>query len=101
MARRPEDYRLSRRAEADLESIYDYTLAIWSRTQADKYYGELAEGFEELVSGRRKGRDAGLGAGIMKSQTGSHVVFYRLSANGIDILRVLHQSMDAERHFKP
>jgi plasmid stabilization system protein ParE len=37
MAGRPERYRLSRRAEADLEAIYDYAVERRSKSQADRY----------------------------------------------------------------
>jgi plasmid stabilization system protein ParE len=34
-------FRFSRRAEADLLSIGDYTLRTWGKTQAAHYIGEL------------------------------------------------------------
>ena len=34
-------FRFSRRAEADLLSIADYTLRTWGEAQADRYIGEL------------------------------------------------------------
>jgi plasmid stabilization system protein ParE len=30
---------------------------------------------------------------------GSHFVFYRITAEGIDVVRILHQRMDFEQHF--
>ncbi len=31
--------------------------------------------------------------------SGSHVLFYRHTADGIDIVRILHERMDYERHI--
>ena len=100
MAGRLRGYRLSRRAEADLESIYDYTRENWSKKQADKYYGELIAGFEDLLSGRRIGRDAELGHGVLKLPVGSHMVFYQAVEGKIDIIRILHRAMDVSRHLR-
>jgi toxin ParE1/3/4 len=34
-----------------------------------------------------------------KLSSGSHVLFYRLIAGGIDIVRILHERMDYDRHI--
>jgi toxin ParE1/3/4 len=31
--------------------------------------------------------------------SGSHVLFYRQTADGIDVVRILHERMDYERHI--
>jgi toxin ParE1/3/4 len=38
-------------------------------------------------------------AGYFKIPCGSHVLFYRLSPDGIDVVRILHERMDFERHI--
>jgi toxin ParE1/3/4 len=38
-------------------------------------------------------------AGYWKIPSGSHVLFYRLTADGIDVVRILHERMDFERHI--
>jgi len=38
-------------------------------------------------------------AGYRKIPSGSHVLFYRLIDNGIDVVRILHERMDYERHI--
>jgi toxin ParE1/3/4 len=101
MARPPSAYRLSRLAYVDLESIYDYTRQTWSARQADKYYAQLVAEFSALADGSKRGRDAELGQGVMRALVGSHVIFYQVSDSRIDIIRILHEAMDAPRHFKP
>lgn len=34
-----------------------------------------------------------------RSTAGSHVIFYRLTQGGIDIVRILHGSVDFEQHL--
>jgi plasmid stabilization system protein ParE len=38
-------------------------------------------------------------AGYYKISCGSHLPFYRLIAEGIDIVRILHERMDFARHI--
>ena len=37
--------------------------------------------------------------GYHKIPCGSHVLFYRLTAEGIDVVRILHERMHFERHI--
>jgi plasmid stabilization system protein ParE len=51
MARKFKSDRLSRQAEADLESIYTYTVEQGSVDQANRYAGELRAAILGLVDG--------------------------------------------------
>jgi toxin ParE1/3/4 len=42
-----------------------------------------------------------IGGDYLKLRVGSHLVFFRNRDGGVDIIRVLHQSMDVGRHLKP
>ncbi len=37
--------------------------------------------------------------GYVKFAVGSHLVFYRLTDTNLDVMRILHVKMDAERHL--
>lgn len=37
--------------------------------------------------------------GYRKYPSGSHALFYRLTDDGIDVVRILHERMDYERHI--
>jgi toxin ParE1/3/4 len=37
--------------------------------------------------------------GYLKRQAGSHVLFYRLDGQTVDVVRILHQRMDFGRHL--
>lgn len=91
--------RLSPRAEADLEEIWFYTSENWSEEQADRYHAEIVMAFEGLVRGTKKGRRVDVREGYFKYAVGSHFVYYRLSDATVDVVRILHQRMDVERHL--
>lgn len=99
MPGKPRQLRLSPRAEADLEDIWVYTRRRWSLAQAESYHGDLVNVMEQLVAGKREGRRCDIREGYFKCPAGSHVIFYRLSGRNLDVIRILHQRMDVERHL--
>jgi plasmid stabilization system protein ParE len=40
------------------------------------------------------------GRGYLRYKSGSHTIFYRATGRGIYVVRVLHQSMNHERHLR-
>ena len=92
-------YRLSPLAESDLEDIWLYTVERWSVTQADSYHADIIEAIKKLASGERKGRRVDVRDGYQKYTVGRHFVFFCLSDIDVDVIRILHQSMDVERHL--
>lgn len=92
-------YRLSPLAEADLEEIWLYTLRHWSIEQADSYHKSLVAAFEGLAANKKYGRDANVLPGYQKYLCGAHVIYFINCADQIDIIRVLHQKQDVERHL--
>lgn len=99
MARKRRAYGLSPLAEADLEGIWFYTFKQWSTEQADSYHARIVDTFEGLAAGTKRGRPVDIRDGYFKYAIGSHLIFYRESETGIDVIRVLHQRMDVERHL--
>jgi len=92
-------YRLSPLALADLEMIWSWTAQRWSVEQAESYHAALVAAFEGLARGAKKGRPVDIRAGYCKYAVGAHLVFYRQSSAGIDVIRILHQRMDVDRHL--
>lgn len=89
-------YFLSKKAKMDIEEIWEYTFREWSKTQAEKYYRLLIEEFQYISENSQLGLDythiiPDLKAKIFKR----HLIFYREIGNkNIEIIRILHQSMD-------
>lgn len=99
MVNKPSPYRLTPRAETDLEEIWVYTFKTWSMAQADRYHNDIVEVFEGLSAGRLNGRPVDVRDGYLKYPAGAHMVFYRLTDDALVIVRVLHKRMDVERHL--
>lgn len=92
-------YRLYPLALADLEDIWSCTVSRWSLEQAESYHAAIVAAFEGLSIGSKQGRPSDVREGYFKYAVGSHLVFYRRSEAGIDIVRILHQRMDVARHL--
>ena len=93
-------FRLAKKAKADLESIWLYGLETWSLNQADAYVAKLHEKFEFLAQWPSAGRHAAtLRSGYFRFEFQSHTIFYKSDKNGIIIIRILHEKMDAARHL--
>jgi toxin ParE1/3/4 len=93
-------YVFSPRALADLEEIWEYTQNRWDADQAERYSLILRQGIEQLASDPRRGRPCDhIRPGYRRYAVGSHVVFFRVVEERMHIVRVLHQSMDFERHL--
>ena len=86
-------------AEADLEDIWDYTAETWSAEQAEIYTNDIINVFEELAEGQKKGRAVEIREGYLKALVGRHAIYFQVRSDAIAIIRILHQSMDVERHL--
>ena len=88
------------RAEQDLIDIWLYSLERWGETQADDYLDELNHGIQSLRDNPEIGWDCGhVRPGHRCYAISRHRVFYRLTETTIEIIRVLHESMDVDRHL--
>ena len=91
---------VSPRAQVDLEKIWNYTAARWSDQQAEGYIREIWQAIEVVAADPRKGRACDdVRAGYRKHLVGAHVLFFREIDAGIDVVRILHQRIDFERHM--
>lgn len=101
--------RLSRAAEGDFSEIVAWTATHFGDVQAQKYAEVLTLSITALHDGPDvigvKNRDD-IGHGLKSlhvarmGRKGSHFVIFRVAAdNTIDVLRVLHESMDLPRHL--
>lgn len=91
--------RLTASAGRDLQTIADYTNRTWGAAQKSKYLSELKATLTDLTTTPEIGtpRDD-LQMGLRTHPAGRHIIFYRLSPTHITILRILHKSMEPERH---
>ncbi|MDP2409781.1 MAG: type II toxin-antitoxin system RelE/ParE family toxin [Pseudolabrys sp.] len=93
-------YALTPRARADLKAIWTYTADHWSIEQADRYAGLLHHAMEIVAAEPRRWRPCDdIRDSYFKYAAGSHVLFFRRGESGIVVVRILHRSMDFERHL--
>jgi toxin ParE1/3/4 len=87
-------------ADADLVGIWHYTAEEWGVERADRYVTEIRKRIEGLTTGATASRSADdVRKGLRRAISGRHVVFFRESGARIEVVRVLHQSMDVGRWF--
>ena len=93
-------YVLSPRAQADIDDIWDYTADRWNEDQAQRYIADIRRAIETVARDPPRGRPCDhIRRGYRKFSVNTHVVFFRAVATGIEVVRVLHQSMDFGRHL--
>ena len=94
-------YALSPAARADVEEIWDYTIRNWGEAQAERYTRHIHDACEALGNGTLSGRSAeDIRAGYRKAAVGSHVIFYRVCGDVVEVVRILHRSMDVGLHIQ-
>ena len=92
-------YRLSKQAEQDLEDIWVY-LAQQDEILADKQVAQILDRFPRLAQFPDMGRQRDNLLPSLKSfPLKPYIVFYTKISDGIEILRILHQSRDIESLF--
>lgn len=85
-------------AAADIDDIWDYTADRWGADQADNYTDVIRDACHALAKGTKQGRPSVL-PGFQKYLCGSHVVYFLDYADHLNVIRILHQRQDAERHL--
>jgi toxin ParE1/3/4 len=88
-------FRLTPRAAADLDEIADYTMEEWEAAQMGDYLRSLNQRFEWLAQNPLAGRERNdVHPGYRSFPEGSHVIFYIVSDENVDIIGIPHKSMD-------
>ena len=94
-------FLLSEKALEDLKSIGRYTLKSWGREQRNIYLSKLDESFYLLAERPQLGsaRDD-IRNGYRVYHVRRHLIFYRQKPTEIEIIRIMHDSMDVETHLR-
>jgi len=94
------DYRLTPRAAEDLDAIADYTMVTWGLDQLERYLQLLNDRFEWLARNPLAGRERNdVHRGYRSFPEGSHVIFYIVSGDHVDVIGIPHKSMDIGPHL--
>ncbi len=92
--------RLSRKAEADLESLIEYTVERFGIRQARIYCESIFRAFDLLCESPNLGTNQGHILPNMRRLTHeSHGIYYRVDGNDVVIVRILGPGQDPTRNF--
>ena len=93
-------YRLSNKASTDLDSVLDYSIINFGAKVMLKYHKSLRKCFETLDENPDLGTEIEhIFPDYLCFEHRSHLMFYKKTNLDILIMRILHKSMDASRHF--
>jgi toxin ParE1/3/4 len=94
------EYRLTPRAKRDLQDIWHYTHQQWSLEQAGRYLNALTAAFEELSKAPKSAPACEhIRTGYRRLRVERHLIYFRITLDGIVIIRILHERMDGSRHL--
>ena len=100
MATEKAEYRLAPKAREDMEAVWLYSLAQWGGQQTGRYIDDLTEAFAFLARSPKAGTACDhIRQGYRRYPVIRHVVYYRATGYGIEVMRVLHDRMLAARHL--
>ena len=91
---------LSPKSLKDMDSVWQYTYDNWGKKQADTYHSGLRNKLYKLHKQYKKGKavNSALYDCYFISYK-SHYIFYKLDADKITVIRILHKKMDYIRHL--
>ena len=94
-------YRLSAKADADIDAIYEYSILNFGLATASTYVDELFARFDLLAKNPGWGNDyTHIVPGLRRYEHTSHSIYYtRLDTGDVLIIRVLGGRQDPARHF--
>jgi toxin ParE1/3/4 len=87
-------------ARADLAAIRRYSLRTWGPHQTSRYLDALRDTMKGLAQGSVVSRPrSDLRPAILMATSGRHSIFFESDESRILVIRVLHDSMDYQRHL--
>lgn len=83
-------YRLSNRALADLERLYEYGVETFGRQQADHYYDGLIVKLKDIADNPDRGMSIDdIHPGLRRAVYNRHSIYYLPSSDSVQIVRIL------------
>ena len=91
---------ISKKAVSDLEEIWLYTGEKWSKEQADRYYNLIFDEINYICKNVSAGKSIEhVRKGYRASKVKSHLIFYKIVNDTVEIIRILHERMDIENRL--
>lgn len=90
-------WQLTPAARADLTDIWNYTTEQWGESQAERYIRQIESDLTAAVDGSTSVRAIG---DLLRIRSVHHLcIFRQLPGGNIEVIRVLHERMDIDRHL--
>ena len=87
-------------AKSDLRQISRQSRERWGAAQAFSYVSGITASLSRLTQMPELGVGrSDLGSGDRRLGVGAHAIFYRVELDRIEVIRILHQRMDADTHL--
>lgn len=87
-------------ANKDLNNIFIYSVETFGMERAKRYLDDLVSAFQTLANNYNQGRDySHVRPNLYAWNVVSHVIYYKPTKEGISVYRVLHKSMDYQKHL--
>ena len=94
------EYRLSPKAQRDLDGIFDHTVKRWGLQQALLYTDQIEAACTRVAETPHHSQDCAIiRPGYRRKNVEQHAIYFRQTDYGVAIVRILHQKMDAPRHL--
>jgi len=94
------NYILSLEAQSNLQSIKTYSVKNFGSHRTKKYLQAIQSCMQKLAANPLQGIERNeLKPGYFSFFVGSHTIYYRIKPNNIEIIAVLHQSMEPTKHI--
>jgi toxin ParE1/3/4 len=93
-------YKLTHKAESEIEGIYEYSIANFGLAVAQAYLLGLQDCFQLLADHQSFGTDYGfIKPELLRYEYRSHSIYYQPTEEGILVVRVLGGKQDPARHI--
>lgn len=91
---------LTPKAKTDLGGIWDFSNLRWGAAQAEKYTRELWQAMQsQAVDWSTSSDISAVRKDYRKIKSGSRVIFFRITPDAMEVVRILHEKMDFDRHL--
>jgi len=88
--------RFSILAQGDIDDILAYTLENWGRRQLVAYKSKIDAALNAIAQNPNIGRTKHK---LLVYAAGKHLIYYRIEAATVYVVRILHERMDAAHHL--
>jgi len=94
------DFRLSPKAEQDLESVWVYSFEQWGKARAESYVDSLISAFCGLASSSELAVSCEhIRVGYRFCRQGKYIIYFKETVYGVEIVRILYECMQPSLHI--